>query len=90
MIEEFRAPVVDRTVISMVQLGQIRELRTPGMLDGELKSALLSRLFERIDGIESYEGGKYRVRSIIQKQCRQAASFLRGTADEYKPFRFKW
>ncbi|MBI4179011.1 CRISPR-associated endonuclease Cas1 [bacterium] len=90
MVEEFRAPVVDRTVISMAQLGQVRALKTPGMLDGVLKTEFLSKLLERIDGTESFDGGKYRIRSIIQKQCRLAASFIRGSVEEYRPFRFKW
>jgi CRISP-associated protein Cas1 len=88
LVEEFRQPVVDRVVISYINLGQ--EIRMDqGLLDTETRKVLGEKILERLESSESYEGKKYRIRSIIQIQARHLASFFRGER-EYKPFTFKW
>lgn len=88
LVEEFRQPVIDRVVISHINLG--REIKMEqGLLDADTRKVLGEKVLERLEATETYEGKKYQVRSIIQMQARNLASFLRGERN-YKPFIFKW
>lgn len=88
LVEEFRQPVVDRTVIAHVSLGVAIGMKD-GLLDGETRKAIGDKIMGRLVATESYQGKQYQVRSIIQMQARRLASYLRGEA-EYKAFSFKW
>lgn len=92
LTEEFRAPVVDRTVIAALRLGQLKppERGLSKGLDADTRSILVDRLLRRLESPEPWKGADYQVRSIIQMQARQVASFLTGRAERYAPFRFKW
>jgi CRISPR-associated protein Cas1 len=88
LIEEFRQPVVDRVVISHINLGQDIKI-VDGLLDTETRRLIGEKILRRLESLETYKGKKYQIRSIIQMQARNLASFLRGQND-YKPFTFKW
>jgi len=88
LVEEFRQPVVDRTVISYVNLGELMNMEG-GLLDGPTRKNLSQKVINRLESKETYQGKKYQIRSIIQIQARNLASFLRGERN-YKPFSFKW
>ncbi len=88
LIEEFRQPVVDRVVIAYVNLGQDIKI-VDGLLDADTRKIIGEKILGRLESIETYKGKKYQIRSIIQMQARNLASFLRGQQD-YKPFTFKW
>src|SRR5581483_10605339 len=88
LVEEFRQPVVDRAVIAHLNLGEEIKL-SQGMLETETRKLLVSRILERLQSTELYQGKRYQVRSIIQMQARRLASSLRGDAI-YKAFAFKW
>ncbi|MEW6003283.1 MAG: CRISPR-associated endonuclease Cas1 [Nitrospirota bacterium] len=88
LIEEFRQPVVDRIVIAYINLGQEIKMEQ-GLLDTETRRLIGGKILERLESVETYKGKKYQIRSIIQMQARNLASFLRGQQD-YKPFTFKW
>lgn len=88
LVEEFRQPVVDRTVIAHVNLGVAVNMEG-GLLDVGTRQALAAKVLERLETKETYEGKKYQIRSIIQLQARSLAAFLRGERP-YKPFAFKW
>ena len=90
MTEEFRAPVVDRTVLAAIRLRQLQPPATPGPLDPAARSLLVDQLMRRLESKERFQGGDYQIRSIIQMQARRVASFLTGRTDRYQPFRFKW
>lgn len=92
LTEEFRAPVVDRTVIAALHLGQLRppEAGMGGKLDSTARSTLVDKLLHRLESRERWKGADYQVRSIIQMQARQVASFLTGRITKYNAFRFKW
>lgn len=92
LTEEFRAPVVDRTVIAALRLGQLQPPNGGSNkgLDADTRSTLVDRLFRRLESRESWKGADYQVRSIIQMQARQVASFLTGRVERYTSFRFKW
>ncbi len=88
MVEEFRQPVVDRTVIAFTNLAQPVGMND-GMLDEGTKKALSQKVLERLAAREPFQGQQFQVRSIIQMQARSLVSFLRGKG-AYRPFSFRW
>jgi CRISPR-associated protein Cas1 len=88
LVEEFRQPVVDRTVIAFVNLGQKVEMKE-GLLDEDTRKAIAEKVLERLASPEPFRGQQFQIRSIIQMQARALVSFLRGKG-EYKPFSFRW
>jgi CRISPR-associated protein Cas1 len=79
---------VDRVVIAYINLGQDIKM-TDGLLDADTRKIIGEKILARLESPERYKGKKYQIRSIIQIQARNLASFLRGQ-QEYKPFTFKW
>ena len=88
LVEEFRQPVVDRTVIAYVNLG-INIGMKDGLLDSETRKGIGERVVERLYTSEPYQGKQYQIRSVIQMQARKLAGFLKGDGG-YKAFSFKW
>jgi CRISPR-associated protein Cas1 len=88
LVEEFRQPVVDRTVIAFTNLGQPIAMED-GMLDEASRKAIGQKVLERLDSRESFRGQQYQIRSIVQMQARSLVSFLRGKSG-YRPFSFRW
>lgn len=88
LVEEFRQPVVDRTVIAHVNRGEAISMEG-GLLKAETRKALSQKILERLESRERYQGKSYQIRSIIQIQARNLAAFLKGERD-YRPFSFKW
>jgi len=88
LVEEFRQPVVDRSVIAHVNLGECLEMEG-GLLNAETRKVFSQKVLDRLESRETYQGKKYQIRSIIQIQARNLASFLRGERT-YRPFRFRW
>lgn len=88
LTEEFRACIVDRTVIGMILRGTAINQKE-GSLTEETRRELARRILERLDGEENYEGKKFKMRSIVQRQARRVAAYLRGEG-KYKPFIAGW
>ena len=88
MVEEFRQPVVDRTVIAFTNLGQTIAMKD-GLLDENTRKSLAQKILERLATREAFRGQQYQIRSIIQMQARAFVGFLRGKG-AYKPFSFRW
>jgi CRISP-associated protein Cas1 len=88
LIEEFRQPVVDRSILGWLNKGGKLGMDR-GLLDGEARENVASRILLRLNAPEAHRGKQHQVRSIIQMQARLAASAVRGLR-EYRPFSFKW
>jgi CRISP-associated protein Cas1 len=88
LVEEFRQPVVDRTIIAFTNLGQ-QAVMNDGMLDESTRRAIGQKVLERLSTRESFRGQQYQIRSIIQMQARSLVSFLRRKS-AYRPFSFHW
>lgn len=88
LVEEFRQPVVDRVVISHINLGETIEVKG-GLLDSETRKIIGGKILERLDSTVIFKGKRYKLRSIIQLQARNLCSFLRREK-KYKTFSFKW
>ncbi|WP_447977323.1 CRISPR-associated endonuclease Cas1 [Candidatus Nitrospira bockiana] len=88
LVEEFRQPVVDRTVIAHINLGEAVTFKD-GMLDEDTRARYAAKILERLESSEPVKGKKYQIKSIIQMQARSLCSFLRRDS-AYTPFTFKW
>lgn len=90
-IEEFRAPVVDRTVFGLLNRGiDLSVDPESGRFDHATRRMLAEKVLERLDtGVERYEGKKHRLRTIIQSQAGRLATTLRGES-RYTPFVASW
>lgn len=89
-IEEFRAPVVDRTVFGLLNRGiELRVDTESGRFDHATRRMLAEKVLERLEGVERYEGKKHRLRTIIQMQAARLATYLRGEG-RYEPFAAGW
>jgi len=88
LVEEFRQPVVDRAVLSAVNLGISIRMEN-GQLDKSSRDLVAGRVLDRLVSSERHDGKEYQIRSIIQMQARRLAAFLRG-GKPYETFRFKW
>lgn len=88
LIEEFRQPVVDRTILGM--LGKNADWKVvDGKLDDKTRKDLARRVLDRLESRETYERKKFTLRTIIQRQARSVASFVRNERS-YKPFVAGW
>jgi len=88
LVEEFRQPVVDRTVLAHVNRGEPIHMEN-GILSPETRKVFSEKILERLESKERYQGKIYQIRSIIQIQARNVASYLKGEKT-YRPFSFKW
>ena len=88
LIEEFRQPIVDRAVIAMVTKGTAIAV-TGGMLTDESRRTVASAVIERLESDLNFRGRRHLLKSILQIQARNLATFLRG-GSAYRPFAFKW
>ncbi len=88
LMEEFRAPVVDRAVISSLNLGQTFEIED-GRLTPHARKLLADRVLERLRTAEPFEGRRFQLGTIIQMQARAVASFVRDE-QPYRPFLARW
>lgn len=90
LIEEFRQPVVDKTVLGMVNKGMPVTLDEEGRLVPESRRLLAEKVLARLDSPERFEGKRYALSSIIQMQARHVATFVRGQRAVYEPFAMSW
>lgn len=90
LIEEFRAPVVDRTILGLVNKGVALGQDERGYLTEPTRRLLAERVLERLETAERYEQQRHPLRAIIQMQARRVAAFVRGDRDGYDPFLAAW
>lgn len=88
MVEEFRQPIVDRSIFGWLNKGGKIEFNEDG-LSKETRSEIAKRVSERMEATETYDGKKQKMRYIIQEQARRMASFLRGHR-RYEGFVSSW
>jgi len=91
LIEEFRQPVVDRTVLGLMNKGFEFKQGEDSLLAEDTRRTLADKVLERLEeSTERYEGKKQAMRVIIQQQARHLATFLRGDRAGYDPFACGW
>ena len=88
LIEEFRQPIVDRSIIAIMNRGIKIEIKD-GLLESESRKIIATAILERLEESVTYKSMNYSLNSIIQMQAREAAKVFYGK-EEYKSYRFKW
>lgn len=78
MIEEFRAPIVDRTVIGLVGRNFAVSQTGDGRMTRDTRRAFANHILSRLSAQGTYQRKRYQLRSIIQMQARSLAAAFRG------------
>lgn len=88
LIEEFRAPVVDRAILGALGMG-FKVGMDGEYLDEKTRKLAAARVRERLAVRVTHRGKKQTLENIVHAQARSVASFVRdGTP--YKPFVGSW
>lgn len=87
-MEEFRQPIVDRALISLLNKG-FAPVVVEGELARDIRLAILKAIQERLDSTDRYEGRRCQLRAIMQRQAHHLATYFRGER-AYKPFVWSW
>lgn len=88
LVEEFRAPVVDRVILAMVNQGISLETDDRG-LTASTRKLVAQRILERLSTAVPYEGKRWPLGTIIQNQARHLAVAVRGERT-YRAFASRW
>lgn len=89
-IEEFRQPIVDRTIFGLVNKGVKIEQDEKGYLAEDTRKMLAEKVLNRLESAEAYEKKNVPLRVIMQSQARHLATFLRGERAAYQAFVMEW
>ena len=91
LIEPFRQAIVDRTVLAYFNRGRKLALNDSGKITPESRKALAQAVLERLDSRQKTENGqRLTFHSIIQRDARRLAAFLRGEREAFTTYRFQW
>jgi CRISP-associated protein Cas1 len=92
LIEEFRQPVVDRTIFALLNQRVALAQDESGRLDDATRKVVAQRVNERLEGEEPYGAArkKLRLRTIVQSQARRLAVWVRGEGRAYEPWVARW
>lgn len=86
LMEEFRAPIVDRVVTTFVVKKRInRDTELSGVRE-DLYENYLRRLATKV----TYEKRSMTLSEHIRNQIRKVSLYLKGYIDEYTPFIVRW
>lgn len=89
LIEQFRAPTVDRTVIAMLTKNA-RISKKGNLLSDETKSALARKLLLRLNSEFKYRNKFTSFNKQFIEQAAHLAAFVKDDVKKYKPFISKW
>ncbi len=90
VVEEFRAQVVDRVVISMISRGEKFALDKKGYLIKESKDKLIENIFERLNTPLKFRKKQRTLQEIIHYQAAAIGRYLKDGRPKYRPFIAKW
>lgn len=90
LVEEFRQPVVDRTIMAVFNRGMAVDLDDRGRLTEATRRSLAEKVLARLEAAEPHAGKRYPLRLIIQMQARHLATYLRGEREQYESFITSW
>lgn len=88
IVEIFRAQVVDRIVVSMIQKGSHLGMKQ-GLIDEETKKTLVKNILARLCRYEKYRGHESTLDDIILSQCREIAEYI-ATQSKFKSYLSTW
>jgi len=86
LMEEFRQPLIDKTVLDILNKeDNDLELTKQGLLSDNTKSILINAIMEKLDKESRFEGKKLKLEEIIDYQAISLSKHLEGSA-RYQPF----
>ncbi len=85
MVEEFRAFVVDRAIVSMVNKNEPLKLDSKNLLTTKSRELIVKNVKERLGVYTKHKKVSKKVENIILDQAYMLARHVRGE-DKYKPF----
>jgi CRISPR-associated protein Cas1 len=89
LIEEFRAPVADRTLLRFVGRGRRIALEGDGRLPADVRRALVACLHARLATLVPYRNRQATLAEIIDAQAASVVDHLKGTKRD-RPFLARW
>lgn len=90
MIEPYRAPTVDRTVLAILGKGTAIKLDSQGRLTTETRRMLADKVHQRLDAPARYQGKRLSLRAVLQAQGRELALYFRGERSAYVAYLAEW
>ena len=90
MMEEFRSVAVDRLVIGLVNRRYTVEMTEQGRLQEDVRRSFAGKMKEHLQATVRYDGARFPIAIVIQKQARRLAAYLRGETDAYLPYKAEW
>jgi group II intron reverse transcriptase/maturase/CRISPR-associated endonuclease Cas1 len=85
LIEEFRAFVVDRTIVSMINNNETLKLDKDNRLDRKSRQLIAKNVLEKIGSFTKHKKASKKVDTIIAEQSYMLSRAVRGLTT-YKPF----
>ena len=85
VVELFRAQMVDRVVISLIQKKVSLKMHD-GLLNESSKRVLIRYILERLNRYEKYRGEEITFSQIILRQAQEIALFISGDNLIFKPY----
>lgn len=90
VVEEFRAPVVDRLVISLFGRGFRPRIGRSGWLSTSSRRTLSRAWGRELGRHVAWLGKRPRVRELIHRQARALAAVFGGESASYRAYRMRW
>lgn len=89
VVEIFRAQMVDRVVISLIQKKVALKMHD-GLLNESTKRTLIRGILERLNRYEKFRKEEVTFSQIILKQSQEIADYIAGKSEVFKPYVAKW
>lgn len=89
-VEEFRAQVVDRVIISLINRGEKICQDEKGLLIKESRDKLVENVFERLNTPVKFRKKQHTLQEIIHLQAEAMGKYLKAGKPKYRPFIAKW
>ena len=89
LMEEFRAPVVDRAVVTLLNRREPAALDDDCRLELRTRRRLLQRIHERLNALVRSGGNEATLEQVIARQARALVRHLEGRR-RYRPFLDRW
>jgi len=90
LIEQFRSPAVDRTVLSMLSRNFACPTDETGRLTHESRRKLSEAFLKRLHTYFKYGKSETSINELITKKTRELALYLAGEIPKYKSYSMKW
>lgn len=90
LMEQYRAFVVDRSVLALLSKGEVCRQDDTGLLDMSTRIRLISKLNERHSAVEYYRSGEKVFADIMKHQTREVRDYCMGETDKIKFYTPKW